>query len=398
MSENSNAPKSAGRGPLLVIFLTVMIDLMGFGLMMPLIPLYARSFGATPAESGLLVATFSLMQLFCAPILGRLSDRIGRRPVLLLGLAGSCVSYAMFAWAPSLLWLFIARALAGAFGATIPTAQAYVADVTTPETRARGMGMIGAAFGIGFVIGPALGGPLSEMADWAPGAFASGLSLIAFVVGVFKLKESRTERSPTRSGLRDAIRVAFSSPARTSLLLLFFVMIYAFANFEAVFTQFGVDVHQFARSDMSYIVALVGFFVALVQGGAIHRLVKKHGERPLFLVGVVLFVAGYVMLAMASGTTLFLVACAVIGLGQGFASPTLQSMLSKATPAESQGAVFGVSQALGSLGRVVGHSLAGVIYMQVAVGAPFLISAAALALAALILLRPRAEATPSPTT
>lgn len=392
MSGEPTAPTRPDRGPLIVVFLTVMIDLMGFGLMMPLIPLYAREYGATPAESGLLVATFSLMQLFCAPLLGRWSDRIGRRPVLLLGLAGSCVSYAMFAWAPNLVWLFVSRALAGAFGATIPTAQAYVADVTTPETRARGMGMIGAAFGIGFVIGPALGGPLSEYADWAPGAFASALSLFALALGFVKLKESRVERGDTRGSLRAAFGVAFSDRSRGALLLLFFVMIYAFANFEAMFSQFGVDVLAFERSEMSYIVALVGFFVALVQGGAIHRLVRKHGERILFVVGVALFVIGYVVLARSRDSTQFLLASAAIGLGQGFASPTLQAMISKATDARSQGAVFGVSQSLGSLGRVVGHSLAGPIYMHAGEGAPFLVSAAALAVAAALLLRVRATA------
>lgn len=373
MSE-SETPKRAALG---VVFLTVMIDLMGFGLMMPLIPLYARDYGAAPEYQGLLVASYSLMQLVFSPILGRLSDRFGRRPILLLGLLGSTIAYALFAAAKSLEMLFVARLLAGTFAATIPTAQAYVADVTTPETRARGMGMIGAAFGIGFVIGPAIGGPLSELHHNAPALFASGLSLLAFTFGLAKLKEPERRVERSREGLMRGISIAFQDRNRALLLVLFFGLIYAFANFESMFSTFGVEQHAFTRSRMSWLVALVGIFVALVQGGAIHRMVKKYGERPLFAFGAILFAAGFVVLATSESDNGFYLACALIGLGQGFSTPTLNALISKTTSPENQGAVFGVSQSFSSLARVVGHASAGMLYKHAA-GAPFLISSGVL--------------------
>jgi MFS transporter, DHA1 family, tetracycline resistance protein len=389
-SERGREKSPPGKGALFTVFLTVMIDLMGFGLMMPLIPVYAKDFGASAGVSGLLVATYSMMQLVCAPILGRLSDRIGRRPILLLGLGGSCVSYAIFAVAPSLAWLFVSRALAGAFGATISTAQAYVADVTTPETRSRGMGLLGAAFGIGFVIGPALGGLLTQLGNWAPGAFASALSAIAFLVGFRRLVESHVpQERATDNSLAAAFRLAFASRERAALLTLSFVMIYAFANFEAMFSLFGIDTLGLHRSEMAYYVALVGLWVAIVQGGLIHRLVKRLGERMLFVVGAGVFVGGYVLLAQSTSMGAFALACVAIGLGQGAASPTLNAMISAATPASSQGAVFGVSQSLASLARVVGHSISGQVYQRLGAGDSFLISAGALAVGAAVLLNIR---------
>ncbi len=384
-SSNPSDAVSPGpkKGALVIVFLTVMIDLMGFGLMMPLMSLIARDYGASDATAGMLLATYSLMQLICAPLLGRLSDRIGRRPVILLGLLGSCVSWTIFATAGSLVMLFVARALAGAFGATVQTAQAYVADVTTPETRARGMGMIGAAFGIGYVIGPVIGALLIKSHGSAPAYFAAGLSFTAFLFGLTRLPESRRPDAAPRKEQSGILRLALSDPRRALLLPLYFLMIYCFANFESRFTPFGVDVQGFDRSQMLWIVSLVGFFVAMIQGGSIKKMVKRLGERPLFILGAILFAAGYFLLAIGRSHALFFVASALIGLGQGFSSPTIMAMISKSTPAENQGAVFGVQAALSSLGRVLGHPLSGRIYM-VSPSLPFYISAAILVLVAAI--------------
>ena len=196
--------------PLLIIFITVFIDLLGFGIIIPLLPFYAEHFGASALIVGLLSSSFSLAQFLFAPFWGRLSDRIGRRPVILIGLLGSALSYAFFALATSLPMLFVARSLAGIAGANIPTAQAFIADTTTAETRARGMGLIGAAFGLGFIFGPAIGGFLSHWGYAAPAWFAAALSLANFVAAVFLLPESRPPhaRDTSRPGRIEVIRRA----------------------------------------------------------------------------------------------------------------------------------------------------------------------------------------------
>ncbi|HEX6164859.1 MAG TPA: MFS transporter, partial [Vicinamibacterales bacterium] len=226
--------------PLVIIFVTVFIDLLGFGIIIPLLPFYAESFGASAFTIGLLGTSFSLMQFLFSPIWGRWSDKVGRKPIILVGLMGSCLSYMMLALSNSLALLFIARIIGGIAGANIPTAQAYIADVTTPENRARGMGMVGAAFGLGFIFGPALGGILTTISPQTPMWFASALCLANFIAAWFLLPESRSANAVTRNlGRLEAFRHAARNPTLLLLLALFFLVTLAFSGFESTFAIFS---------------------------------------------------------------------------------------------------------------------------------------------------------------
>src|SRR5688572_20555634 len=226
--------------PLVIIFVTVFIDLLGFGIIIPLLPFYAESFGASAFMIGLLATSFSLMQFLFSPIWGRWSDRIGRKPIILVGLMGSCLSYLGLALASSLTFLFLARIVGGIAGANIPTAQAYIADVTTPQNRAKGMGMVGAAFGLGFIFGPAIGGVLTRFGPQTPMWFASALCLANFIAAWFLLPESRPADATSKNlGRMEAFRHAAKNPTLLILLSLFFLVTLAFSGFESTFAIFS---------------------------------------------------------------------------------------------------------------------------------------------------------------
>ncbi|MBI2951463.1 MFS transporter, partial [bacterium] len=266
--------------PLVVLFLTVFIDLLGFGIVLPLLPYYAESFGAGPLTVTLLSSSYSLMQFLFAPVWGRLSDRVGRRPILVLSLAGSALSYLLFGLAGSLAALFATRLLAGVCAANISTAQAYIADVTTPETRAKGMGMIGAAFGLGFIFGPAAGGALSRYGYAVPAFFAGGLSLLALALALFRLPESlRRQGDPPGGAARGGFDLgrlwaALVHPGMGLLLLIFFCSVFAFANLEATFALFVERAARFGYTarETGYLFAYMGVLMSLMQGGLVGRL------------------------------------------------------------------------------------------------------------------------------
>ncbi len=379
-SSPESPPAAPRRGALPVIFLTVLIDLIGFGIFIPLLPFYAKEFGGNTVLAGALVGTYSVVQLFFLPILGRLSDRYGRRPILLLGLGGSCVAYALFAlgtWVGSLGLLFAARGLAGLFGATISTAQAYVADVTTPETRAKGMGLIGAAFGLGFTLGPPIGGRLDEAflqwvpSGFAPAAFASLLSLVAFTLGFFRLAEShRPGEGDSRTFSLGAAVDALRERRRGILLLLFLLQVWAFANLEAMFSLLGKERFEYDKSDMGDVFLFVGLVTAFVQGGLIHRLTRGLGVRTVFAVATVGLAGGFLAVAYVTAKTPFFFACALIGVSYGMASPTLNALISRNTAGSKQGATFGVAQSAAGLGRALGHVGAGALFARES-GEPF---------------------------
>jgi DHA1 family tetracycline resistance protein-like MFS transporter len=408
MSTDSPA---GGRSPLLVVFLTVFIDLLGFGIVIPLLPVYSKMYGATEQELGLLFAAFSGMQLLFAPMWGRVSDRIGRRPVLLGGLLGTAGAYVLFAHAPSLSWLMVSRLLAGFFGANISTAQAYIADVTTPENRAKGMGMLGAAFGLGFTFGPPLGGELTRVSPLMPGYVAAGLSLAAAAFGFFKLVEPPVGR---RSGSRvfslSHLRAALSQSRIGVLFLLYFLAIFAFAAFEAMFTPFGLvrfpehfglkqAVEVATREEVIKAAPYAGrylFFIgvisAVIQGGFIRRLVPRFGEPLLAVVGPFLLGLSLLILGVAThvpagvdGQWLVVIAgCLVMPFGFGLNNPALTGMISRASPETEQGAYLGMSQSVGSLARMSGPYLAGTLFTVLGPSSPFLVAALLLFAAAAI--------------
>jgi len=346
------------KSPLVVLFVTVFIDLIGFGIVLPLLPFYAEHFGANALLVGLLSTSFSLMQLLFAPVWGRLSDSVGRRPIILIGLLGSSISYLTFGLAPSLPILFLSRILAGIAGANISTAQAYIADSTQRENRAKGMGLIGAAYGLGFTVGPAIGGILSQYGYAIPAFFASALALANFGAAWWLLPESRNpseQRHFTERGLNwQRVRTGLQHPELGIFLILFFISTFAFANLEATFAlmtarKFGFD----ARAN-GYLFAYIGVLITIVQGGLTGKLAKRFGERRLISVGLFCMIFGLGLLPYSVGLKSLLLVLVVLVGGHGSTNPSISSLISQSASTEDQGGILGVAQSLASLGRILG--------------------------------------------
>lgn len=353
------------------LFLIILVDLIGFGLVIPLLPFYALRFAASPQQVTALLAIYSLMQLFAAPFWGRLSDRIGRRPVLMVSMAASVAAYFWIGSAGELWMLFAARALAGACAGNIAAAQAYVADITKPEDRAKGMGLIGAAFGLGFIIGPALGGVLAgnnpATADVeTPAWVAAGLSFFAFCGVVMLLRESlpadqRGRRGPARNRLL-AILEVLGRPVLSQLILIFFLVILAFAGMESTFALWAIGQFGWGPRQVGYVFSYVGFVSATLQGGLIGRLTGAFGEERLLLCGLALIGAGLLVLPFSQGLAVLALAVTALALGMGLMQPSLTSLISRRAGREEQGEVMGVSQSVGSLSRVLGPAAAGFFF------------------------------------
>lgn len=363
--------------PLVIIFVTVFIDLLGFGIIIPLLPFYAESFGASAFTIGLLGTSFSLMQFVFSPIWGRWSDRVGRKPIILLGLMGSCLSYLGLALAASLPMLFVARIIGGIAGANIPTAQAYVADVTTPENRARGMGMIGAAFGLGFIFGPAIGGLLSRISPQAPMWFASALCLTNFVAATWFLPESRRAGASSKGmGRVESFRHAMRQPALMLLLALSFLVTVAFSGFETTFALFSEHRFGFTAATIGFVFAFIGVVLALVQGVVVGRVVKRIGEARLIPFAILTIAIGLGLVPFAWNIPALLGALFILAAGMGFNNPSLSSMVSKLSSADDQGGILGLVSSIASLGRVVGPAWGGYFYDAYGMNTPFLTASA----------------------
>ena len=358
-----------------IVFLIVFIDLVGFGIVIPILPLYAEEFGPSPLVFGLLMASFSIMQFVAAPILGRLSDRWGRRPVLLVSLVGSAVGYVLFGFAGSLAVLFASRIIDGISGGNISTAQAVIADITGPEDRARGMGLIGMAFGLGFILGPAIGALLVTVAPWMPGVAAALASLTAFVLVLTRLpetldSEARTEARRHPLNLQ-SLGEALSHPCVGYCLVIVFFTIFAFANFETTFAQFAKLRFSFSTSAIAWLFVYAGVLGAIVQGGLVGRLSKRFGEGRLIVAGTFLSFIALGFLPYAESRGPLLAALAVLALGQGIAHPSLSALTSKLAGPDEVGGVMGVYQSMSSLGRIVGPFWAEIAYGQIGFAWPF---------------------------
>jgi len=361
--------------PLLIIFLTIFIDLLGFGLVIPILPFYAEHYGASAFQVGLLSMSYSLMQFIFAPIWGRISDRTGRRPVLLLCLFGTAIGHLFFAFADSLVMLFIARSLTGIAAASIPVAMAYISDVTTTENRAKGMGLVGAAFGLGFIFGPAIGGILSQYGFPVPIYFASLLSAIASLLAYFALPESFTPGNlknieENKFNLKN-LKSAIKNPAIGILFIIFFMITLSFANLESMFALFTEKKYGFDATDNGYIFALVGIISAITQGMLIGPLVKKFGEKKLITTSILLLGLGFILYPLANSLITFLPIVALISFSIGVHNPSVITLISKNTPPEKQGGILGLNQSLGSLARVLGPVWGGFFFDQVSIGFPF---------------------------
>jgi multidrug resistance protein len=375
----------ASPGSLATIFLIVFTDLVGFGIVIPLLPLYAETMNPSPLQFGLLMASFSLMQLFFAPLLGRLSDRVGRRPVLLVSLAGAVVGYLLFAVADSFLLLLASRIVAGVAGANIATAQAVIADVTPPEQRTRGMGLIGAAFGLGFIAGPALAGVLVRISPAAPGIAAAAFSATAMVMTVLLLPESlpparRGVASQRRAGLL-ALRHAWRTPALAPLLAVALAVVTGFAAFEVTFAQLVYRRFGLHAGSIAFLFAYAGLLAAVMQMTLVGRLSRRLGERRLLLVGLAGTAVGLLLIASQHSLPALIAVLPVLAFGQAMVMPSLSALVSHTAPGERQGETLGAYQATSSLARVLGPMAGQLALGHLGLGAPAL-TAAACALAA----------------
>lgn len=343
---------------LFTIFLIVFTDLLGFGIVIPYLPSYAKKvFAAGDFKVGLLMASFSFMQFLFAPIWGGLSDRIGRRPILVLSLSAASVSYWILGIAPTLGILFLSRLLAGAAAANISTAQAVISDTTTPENRAKGMGMIGAAFGLGFIFGPAIGGALSHWSYSLPAYFGCGLSALAMVLTLIVLPETLKPGSTPhvkRSAGPKAIVRAFSHPHLSVLFAIFFLFTFVFSCYETTFPLLAIQKFLYSPAQIGFWFAYVGVLTAIIQGGLIGRLAKKWGERKLIMAGLTLTVIGTLFIPFATGGMTLASILLALALGSGITSPSLSSFISLSAGSGEQGGVLGMSQSLSSLARILG--------------------------------------------
>lgn len=389
----------SSRSILVVVFLTVFIDLVGFGIVIPLLPLYAKTHAPSPLVLGLLMASFSAMQFLFAPVLGRLSDRFGRRPIVLLSLFGTVASYLLFAFAHTIAGLFVSRLLAGITGGNIAAAQAIIADVTPPEERSRGMALVGMAFGLGFIFGPAIGGLAVQLGEAGPGLFAAALSAVAFLWAFFRLPETRPADAAPRPATFlpvAALLRTFRRPGIGAFLLLSALTTTAFANFEGTFSLFLSVTFRLPPEKVAGAFVAVGVLGVLVQGGLIRPLVKRFGEVRLLVAGAALVLAGFLALLGAGTLATLVPAVGILGVGIGITNPALSGVVSRRTSPGEQGEVLGAFQSMASLGRVVGPFWGASAFLRYGPVGPFgagaLLEAAALVLCLSRLFRERREA------
>lgn len=383
------------KGALAVIFFIVMMDLLGFGIIIPLLAFYVPDFQHNPLKVTALFSTYSICQFIGAPILGLVSDRFGRRPVLALSQAGSAIGYvllavAAFNWhgaSTRLVLVYLSRIIDGFTGGNISTAQAYVSDVTTPQNRAKGMGMLGAAFGIGFSLGPALGGLCGHFSLSLPGWIAAALSAIAAVLSWVRLPESRKHAETEAENWLHPSRFVpiLRKPVLVQLLAIAFCLMAAFVMMESTITLFLNKIFNWQELGVGLYFLFVGFIIVAVQGGLIGRLTKKLGDWPLCISGPFLVALGMLGLigvafvgvkaAFGFAMTLLLIAGAINACGRSFQQPTMSSLLSKFSDRNEQGIVFGLYHGLSSLSRVIGPIIAGFAYPFLRNTGQFLVAA-----------------------
>lgn len=358
------------RSPLLVIFVTVFIDLVGFGIVIPVLPHYVEgtNFNATPRTVGILFASYSVMQLIFSPILGRLSDKYGRRPILFFSLLGTSLGFLILGFATTLWMLFLGRIIDGITGGNISTAQAYIADVTTPENRAKGMGLIGAAFGLGFIFGPAIGGILSRWGIGVPFFFAGGLAFANAILLYFTLPETVTHDHPARTsaanGRWSQLAEAVRQPRLAYVLTIYFLFIVAFSIMTTAFSLFTMYRFGYDAAHNGYLFMYIGIIGTVIQGGLIGRLVKLFGEMSLVIVGALLFTLSLFaipLVGQGAGLGLLLLVGGTFALGNSLATPSLQTLASRSVGRGEQGGVLGVVQSVASMARAVGPMIAALL-------------------------------------
>lgn len=372
-----------------VVVFTVFLDLLGFGLIIPQLQYYADAFRASPAYIGWIQASYSLMQFLFAPFWGRLSDRIGRRPVLLISIAGSGLSYVLFAFARDAQMILLSRMMAGITAANLSTAQAYLSDITPPHERTRAMGVIGAAFGVGFVLGPAVGGVLGAWGgNFAIGLGGAALALLNWLSALWRLPESLSPERRRASQwytlpLRDLPRV-LALPLVGPLALVQFTAIFAISNLESTFILLAKRHYGLDQQACGYLFAYLGFIGIVVQGFLISKLSARFGEMRLLVAGYLLQAPALLLVAIMPNVGWLVVMLTLVAFGGGVAGPSLNGLLSRFAPGDRRGEVFGVTQSLGSLARVLGPLWGGWSFGHLGSAAPYATASLMLFVALLI--------------
>lgn len=368
-----------------IIFLTVFVDLVGFGIIIPLNPYLAKVFGANPLEVGLLMSIYSLMQFVMSPFWGQISDRKGRRPVILISLLGACVSHMAFAFSTTYMGLFLARMFAGVFGGNIPVAMAYIADVTPEKERSKGMGLIGAAFGLGFILGPAIGGIFAHVGDKLgsvppfggsfPAVIASAICFANFLSAYFFLPESRdfsNQPAPLKRPHRfKRVSECLKRPTLGRLMSLYFLNTFALAQVEAALFLFVQDRFQWSYMTASFGFAYIGIIMAFTQGFLIRKLIPKIGEGKMATAGLATMSIGLLGLSFSEGIPLLAVSVTAMAIGYGMTAPAISGSISLFSNSDEQGNNLGVAQSLASLSRILGPAVGGWLYQAISIVTPF---------------------------
>jgi MFS transporter, DHA1 family, multidrug resistance protein len=354
-----------------ILFLVMFLVMIGFGIIIPVLPFYAEELGANTFQLGLLMAVYSLMQLIFAPIWGRLSDRIGRKPIMMIGITGLALSFFIQALSTELWMLFAARIIGGILSsANMPTAMAYVADITTPENRGKGMGIIGAAVGLGFVFGPAIGGIFSKSSMSMPFYLAGFSSLITLILVFFLLKETLQKKTEmVSSAEKPSLFQSFRGPSSVLFILQLFISL-SLSGLEATFAYFAAKKAGLNATDLGYIFMIMGFAGAMVQGGLMGKLTKKYGEGKVIQGGIVVSAIGFGLILLVDSFTTAAIYLTIFGIGNGVIRPSVSSLLTK-TSTSGHGSSTGLLSSFDSLGRIIGPPLGGWLF-SLSIGLPYI--------------------------
>lgn len=366
-----------------ILFAIMFLVMAGFGIIIPVLPFYAENIGASPTELGYLMAVYSLMQLLFAPMWGRISDRIGRKPVIMIGILGLTCSFFLTGASDTLGMLFVARIIGGALSAAnMPTAMAYVADITTPANRSKGMGIIGAATGLGFVFGPAIGGVFSKIDLSVPFYVAGGFSLFTFFLVLFSLKESLSkERRGQAAEEKSAMWRSFKGAQSFLFMLQLFISL-SLAGLETTFAYFAAKRAELGTVQLGYVFMIMGLVSAFIQGGVMGRAAKRYGEGVIIKAGIIISAIGFGLILLVDSFATAAVYLSIFGIGNGVIRPAVSALLTK-TAAAGHGSTTGLLSSFDSLGRIAGPPIGGALY-GISIGLPY-ISGIMLSVIALIL-------------